>query len=62
MQKNLTETQYKALLTLYHEFSEAFDCLSDEIRGLFFKRVYQGQQTHVCKNGKVLRALPAKAA
>ena len=36
----LTDTQYKVLLALYHEFNEAFKMLAPEVQEAFAYRLY----------------------
>ena len=40
----LSALQYKILSELYHEFNEAFECLSEDIKQAFYKKLYQGEQ------------------
>ncbi len=37
----LTEAQYQALLTLYHEMIIAFSHLPEEVKEAFYNRLYQ---------------------
>lgn len=39
----MTETQYRILLDLYHEYNEAFNTLSSEIKQLFLQRLHEGR-------------------
>jgi len=36
----MTDTQYRILLELYHEYNEAYQTLSDEIRMAFLARLF----------------------
>lgn len=38
----MTEKQYSILLLLYHDYHEAFESLSQEIRDKFYRKLYQG--------------------
>jgi len=36
----MTEKQYQILLELYHEYNEAFECLSAEIKTKYYNLLY----------------------
>ena len=37
----MTEKQFQILLQLYHEYNEVFLSLSDEVKDLYYARLYR---------------------
>jgi hypothetical protein len=41
----MTEKQFQMLLDLYHNYNEAFNSLSKEIKDKYYTRLYEGRLT-----------------